>query len=80
MPGNAAIGSRMAQRMGLRLGSQLTLISPKGAATAFGTRAADQDLHGRRACSTSGMYEYDNSFVYIPLSDAQTYLPAAGHG
>src|SRR5262249_47500019 len=35
-PGNAAIGSRMAERMGLGLGSQITLISPKGAATALG--------------------------------------------
>jgi len=35
--GTAMIGSRMAQRMGLTLGSRISLISPKGAVTAFGT-------------------------------------------
>ena len=73
IPGNAAIGSRMAQRMGLRPGSQLTLISPKGAATALGSVPRIKTFTVA-AVFEVGMYEYDNSFVYIPLADAQAYF------
>ena len=71
--GTAAIGSRMAQRMGLGLGSQITLISPKGAATAIGSVPRVQSFTVG-AIFEVGMYEYDNSFVYIPLADAQAYF------
>jgi lipoprotein-releasing system permease protein len=72
-PGTAAIGSRMAQRMGLGLGSQITLISPKGAATAFGSVPRIKTFTVA-AIFEVGMYEYDNSFVFIPLEDAQAYF------
>jgi lipoprotein-releasing system permease protein len=72
-PGTAAIGSRMAQRMGLGLGSQITLISPKGAATAFGSVPRIKNFTVA-AIFEVGMYEYDNSFVYIPIEDAQAYF------
>ena len=72
-PGTAAIGSRMAQRMGLGVGSQLTLISPKGAATALGSVPRVKSFTVV-ATFEVGMYEYDNSFVYIPLADAQAYF------
>ncbi len=73
LPGTAAIGSRMAERMGLGLGGQLTLISPQGAATAFGTVPRIKTFTVT-AVFEVGMYEYDNSFVYIPLADAQAYF------
>ena len=63
----------MAERMGLRLGGQLTLISPQGAATAFGTVPRIKTFTVA-AVFEVGMYEYDNSFVYIPLEDAQAYF------
>ena len=72
-PGTAAIGSRMAERMGLGLGGQLTLISPQGAATAFGTVPRIKTFTVV-AVFEVGMYEYDNSFVFIPLADAQAYF------
>ena len=72
-PGTAAIGSRMAQRMGLGVGSQITLISPKGAATALGSVPRVKTFTVV-ATFEVGMYEYDNSFVYIPLADAQAYF------
>jgi lipoprotein-releasing system permease protein len=72
-PDTAAIGSRMAQRMGLGLGSQVTLISPKGAATAFGSVPRIKTFTVA-AIFEVGMYEYDNSFVFIPLGDAQAYF------
>jgi lipoprotein-releasing system permease protein len=72
-PGTAAIGSRMAERMGLGLGSQVTLISPKGAATALGNVPRIKAFTVA-AVFEVGMYEYDNSFIYIPLADAQAYF------
>jgi lipoprotein-releasing system permease protein len=72
-PGTALIGSRMASRMGLSIGDPLILISPKGATTAFGTvpRVKTFTVGG---VFEVGMYEYDSSFVYIPLADAQAYF------
>jgi lipoprotein-releasing system permease protein len=68
-----AIGSRMAYRMGLGLGDRLTLISPKGAATAFGTvpRIKAYEIG---AIFEVGMFEYDNSFIFMPLAEAQLYF------
>ncbi len=69
----AAIGVRMAQRMGLTVGSTLQLISPKGTATGIGTipRVVTFKVG---AVFEIGMYEYDNSFVYLSLADAQRYF------
>ena len=71
--GTILIGSRMAQRMGLGVGDRISLISPQGAATAFGTvpRIKSFEIVG---LFEVGMYEYDNSFVYIGLDDAQRYF------
>jgi lipoprotein-releasing system permease protein len=69
----AAIGVRMAQRMGMTVGSTLQLISPKGTATGIGTipRVVTFKVG---AVFEIGMYEYDNSFVYLSLADAQRYF------
>ena len=76
-PDTAVVGARMAERMGLGLGSNITLISPKGVATAFGTvpRVKTFKVGG---IFEVGMYEYDSSFVYIPLADAQAYFQLPG--
>ena len=72
-PDTAIIGSQMARNMGLGLGDTITLISPKGVATAFGTvpRIKTFTLGG---IFDVGMFEYDSSFIYIPLADAQAYF------
>ncbi|MEZ5847077.1 MAG: lipoprotein-releasing ABC transporter permease subunit [Geminicoccaceae bacterium] len=72
-PGTIAVGSRMANRMGLAPGSTLSLISPQGAATAFGTIPRIKSFQVV-AIFEVGMYEYDNGFVYIPIADAQSYF------
>ncbi len=68
-----AIGSRMAYRMGLGLGDRLTLISPQGTPTAFGTvpRIKAYEIG---AIFEVGMFEYDNSFIFMPLEEAQLYF------
>jgi lipoprotein-releasing system permease protein len=71
--GEVMIGSRLAQRLGLQMGSELTLLSPKGVATAFGTVPRIKTFKVG-AIFEVGMYEYDSTFVYIPLADAQAYF------
>ncbi len=72
-PDTILIGTRMAQRMGLGVGSQISLISPKGAATAFGTIPRIKSFRIAGLFEV-GMYEYDNAFVYVGLADAQAYF------
>jgi len=67
------IGSRLAQSMGVRVGDDITLISPKGNVTAFGTVPR---MRAFKIVGTFeiGMYEYDSGFVFMPLEAAQIYF------
>jgi lipoprotein-releasing system permease protein len=73
-----AVGERLARRLGLAVGSPITLLSPEGTATAFGTMPRVKTYHVV-ALFNVGMYEYDNSFIYAPLDAAQLFfrLPEA---
>jgi lipoprotein-releasing system permease protein len=68
-----AVGTRLARRLGLRLGDDLTLISPDGPATALGTlpRVVSFEV---AAIFEIGMYEYDDGVVFTSLDAAQTYF------
>jgi len=71
------IGTRLAEKLGLRVGDPITLISPKGNVTAFGTVPR---MRAYRIVATFnvGMYEYDSSFVFMPLEAAQIYFSLPG--
>lgn len=71
------IGYRLAEKLGLGVGDTITLISPKGNATAFGTVPR---LRGYRIVGTFniGMFEYDSGFVFMALDAAQTYFKLPG--
>ena len=71
------IGYRLAEKLGLGVGDTITLISPKGNATAFGTVPR---LRGYRIAGTFniGMFEYDSGFVFMALDAAQTYFKLPG--
>jgi lipoprotein-releasing system permease protein len=68
-----AVGDRLARRLGLTVGSPITVISPEGTATAFGTMPRVKTYHVV-ALFNVGMYEYDNSFIYAPLDAAQLFF------
>jgi lipoprotein-releasing system permease protein len=76
-PEQIAIGTRMALRMGLTVGDQLTLISPQGNATAFGT-VPRMKAYQVGALFEVGMYEFDNTFVLMPMAEAQLYFRLDG--
>jgi lipoprotein-releasing system permease protein len=71
--GNVAIGSRLAESLGAQVGSQITVINPQGPSTPFGTmfRSVSYTVG---AIFEIGIYDYDNSYVLMPLSDAQKLL------
>ena len=68
-----AIGFRLANNLGLNLGDDITLISPEGDVTAFGTTPRVKS-YPIRAIFNIGMSEYDSSFVFMPLAEAQLYF------
>jgi lipoprotein-releasing system permease protein len=68
-----AIGSRMAYRMGVGLGDRLQLISPKGTSTALGTVPRIK-AYEVGAIFEVGMFEYDNTVIFMPLEAAQLYF------
>ncbi|HSV29317.1 MAG TPA: ABC transporter permease, partial [Candidatus Omnitrophota bacterium] len=67
------IGYRLAEKLGVVVGDTVTLISPKGNATAFGTVPR---MKGYTVAGTFnvGMFEYDSGFIFMPLEAAQTYF------
>ena len=68
-----AIGDRLARRLGLGVGGRITLIAPEGTDTAFGTVPRLKTYHVV-ALFDVGYYEYDNSFIYVPLDAAQLFF------
>ena len=68
-----AVGERLARRLGLTVGGKVTLISPEGNDTAFGT-IPRLKTYTVAALFNVGFYEYDNSFVYVPLQAAQVFF------
>ncbi|GAO40880.1 lipoprotein-releasing system transmembrane protein LolC/E family protein [Sphingomonas changbaiensis NBRC 104936] len=71
--GNVAIGARLADMLGARVGSSISLISPDGQTTPFGTvpRIVSYRV---AAIFEVGVYDYDKAFVIMPIQDAQTLL------
>ena len=70
---NVAIGARLADMLGARVGSSISLISPQGQTTVFGTvpRIVSYRV---AAIFEVGVYDYDKAFVVMPIEDAQTLL------
>ncbi len=68
-----AIGIRMAQRLNLRVGGKVTLVSPRGMQTAFGTVPRIQAFP-IAAIYDVGMFEFDNNFVFMPMDTAQNFF------
>jgi lipoprotein-releasing system permease protein len=72
-----AVGDRLARRLGVTVGGPITVLSPQGTATAFGTMPRVK-TYQVVALFNVGMYEYDNSFIYAPLDAAQLFFRLPG--
>ena len=71
--GVVAIGSRLAQNIGARVGDTITIINPQGRSTPFGT-SIRQVPYEVGAIFEVGVYDYDEKFIIMPIPDAQTLL------
>ncbi len=71
------LGERLADKLGVIVGDEITLISPNGKVTAFGTvpRMKSYVVLGT---FNVGMYEYDSNFVFMPLAAAQKFFGLYG--
>lgn len=71
------IGSGLAQRLNLSLGSRVSLLAPSGkkSAAGFSPKIVFFTVCG---IFNSGMYEYDSSLAYVSLSQAQNILSFDG--
>ncbi len=66
-----AIGARLAENLGVKVGDRISLISPQGTTTPFGTvpRIVSYEIV---ATFEIGIYDFDKAFVVMPLDQAQT--------
>jgi len=72
---NVLVGSKLAFKLGLQPGDVITLLSPNGQATAFGSVPRVKTYHVAGTFEV-GMYEYDSSYVFMPMQAAQLYFQA----
>jgi lipoprotein-releasing system permease protein len=68
-----AIGTRLAHALRVNVGDQITLVSPRGAVTPFGT-APRSKPYPILAVFELGMSEYDKTMIFMPLREAQRYF------
>jgi lipoprotein-releasing system permease protein len=72
-PDAIAIGITLANRFGLGVGSKITLLSPQGAATPFGSIPRIR-AYTVAAIFQVGMNDYDSGYVFLPLESAQIFF------
>jgi lipoprotein-releasing system permease protein len=72
-----AVGSRLAENLGLTIDSRITLISPEGNVTPLGVTPRVKS-YKVVAIFEIGMSEYDGSFVFMPMKEAQLYFNSEG--
>ena len=67
------LGDKLAKKLGIYIGDEVTLISPNGKVTAFGSvpRIKSYMVIGT---FDMGMFEYDANYIFMPLEAAQKYF------
>ena len=68
-----AIGSKLADTLGLYPGGEITVWNPEGRSTVVGT-VPREVTYTVGAVIETGVYEYDKAYVVMPIQDAQHLL------
>src|SRR5205085_8336723 len=68
-----AIGTRLAESLGVTIGGNITLVSPRGNVTPLGVTPRIKS-YPVVAIFEIGMFEYDSTFVFLPFEEAQIYF------
>ncbi len=71
--GGVAIGQRLADQLAVRIGDNVSLLTAKGPQTPFGVAPRIQ-AYPVEAIFQIGMSEFDSTFVYLPLKEAQEFF------
>ena len=75
--GGIALGKRLAEQLALQVGDTVTLATPKGAQGPFGVVPRIKGYQVD-AIFELGMSEFDATFVFMPLEEAQAYFNREG--
>jgi lipoprotein-releasing system permease protein len=68
-----AIGSRLANKLGVTVGDPVTLVNPNGTLTPFGSTPQIRS-YPVNVVFDLGMVEFDSFYLFMPLEPAQTYF------
>ena len=68
-----AIGTRLANTLNVFVGSEVTVLAPRGASTPFGI-APRVKRYPITAIFEMGMSEYDGTIAFMPLKEAQSFF------
>jgi lipoprotein-releasing system permease protein len=68
-----AIGQRLAEKLGVTIGDQVTLVNPNGSNTPFG-KTPQIRSYPVNVIFNLGMVEFDSFYVYMPMQPAQSYF------
>ena len=71
--GGVAIGTRLAQKLGLAIGDPITIVKFDGANTPFGA-APQYRSYPVNVIFDLGMVEFDSFYLYMPIDLAQSYF------
>ena len=75
--GGIALGRRVAETLGVSVGDTVTLITPRGAQTPFGMTPRVKG-YPVTAIFEIGMSEFDSTFVFLPIEQAQAFFNRDG--
>ncbi len=67
------LGKVLAQRLGVGVGGKISVISPQGQITPFGVMPKSE-VFTVSGIMNSGMYNYDSTFSFISLKNAQNFI------
>ncbi len=68
-----AIGTRLAEALRVHIGDKISIVTPRGAQTPFGT-APRTRAYRVVTIFEMGMSEYDRTMLFMPLAEAQRYF------
>ncbi len=68
-----AIGTRLAQKLGVTIGDPVTIVNPNGTQTPFG-RTPQIRSYPVHVIFELGMVEFDSFYLFMPIEPAQTYF------
>lgn len=70
---SVAVGAKLAEHLSLRVGDQITLVTPHGAQTPFGVTPRLKS-YNVAAIFKVGMANFDGAFIFMPLAEAQAFF------